>query len=180
MIPDQLDKKILQKMSKGINSYNELAKECNVTRSTIYRRVALLEKNGLLLRITRSAVDYEKLELVTLCLTLKVAFNSQEKVLNALKEHESVKFLWRAYGEYNIVAVAFCSKGTEGEIIAEIRGILEKWAGVDMKVSVGFAWEKMEFTPFNEEAHQETQTLLIAQKTNKQPLPRFKNRSHVN
>jgi len=174
MIPDQLDKKILQKMSKGINSYNELAKECNVTRSTIYRRVALLEKSGLLLRITRSAVDYEKLELVTLCLTIKVAFNSQEKVLNALKEHESVKFLWRAYGEYNIFAVAFCSKGTEGEIIAEIRGLLEKWAGVDMKVSVGFAWEKMEFTPFNEEARRKS-NITIARENEQKVIAGIKN-----
>src|SRR3990172_11783454 len=62
---DDLDKHILQQMSRGISSYEDLSRECNVTRSTIYRRVALLEKRGLIRRTTRTVVDYEKLDIVT-------------------------------------------------------------------------------------------------------------------
>jgi DNA-binding Lrp family transcriptional regulator len=178
VVPDELDKRILQKMSKGISSYDELAHNCGVTRSTIYRRVAMLEKNGFLRKATRSVVNYEKLDIVTIFVTIRVAQISQEKILKVFKSNNTLKFLWRTYGHYNIVAVFFCSRGNEGEIINEIMTVLERYAAVEVHVSVGFTWEKMEFTPFSEASH-ETQAVPIAQKTNNQSSFRTKNTSHA-
>jgi len=157
---DSLDKRILQQMSKGINSYEDLAHECNVTRSTIYRRVASLEKRGLIRRITRSVVDYEKLGIVTLCFAFKISQSNQKRAFAALKSSKKVKLLWRTFGDYNAIFVAFCNKGEEGESIGELKTILEKCGATDINTSVGFIWEKIDFSPFNDEAYDKKQLKL--------------------
>ena len=43
MAPNYLDRKIIQYLSTGINSYQELARICGVTRNTVYRRIAPLK-----------------------------------------------------------------------------------------------------------------------------------------
>ncbi len=123
---DSLDKQILQQMSNGINSHEDLAHKCNVTRSTIYRRVASLEKRGFIRRITRSVVDYAKLGIVTICFAFKINQSNQKRAFAALQSHRRVKMLWRAFGDHNAIFVAFCNKGEEGQIIGELKTILEK------------------------------------------------------
>ena len=157
---DSLDKQILQQMSQGINSYEDLAHKCNVTRSTIYRRVDSLEKRGLIRRITRSVVDYEKLDVVAVCFAFKISQSDQKHVFAALKAHKKVKLLWQTFGDHNAIFLAFCSKGEEGEIISELKGILEKYSATEINVSVGFSWEKIDFTPFSEENQNEKQLKL--------------------
>lgn len=148
---DSLDKQILQQMSRGVNSYEDLSHKLNVTRSTIYRRVDSLEKRGLIHRITRSEVDYEKLEVVAVCFAFKISLTNQKRIFSALKAHKRVKLLWRAFGDHNAVFLAFCSRGEEGEVISELKGILEKYAATEITVSVGFGWEKTDFSPFSDE-----------------------------
>lgn len=160
-IVDELDRRILQRMSSGINSYDDLSHECNVTRSTIYRRVALLEKRGLIRRITRTSVDYGRLNIVTLCFACRVNQAALKKTFAVLKDHERVKLLWRTYGYHNMVFIVFCEKGDEGVIIDEINSILEKFGAADINVSVGFKWEKMDFTPFTDELQQDKQQLKL-------------------
>lgn len=45
---DDLDKKILQNLSVGVESYQQLAKTCNITRNKLYRRIASLENRGII------------------------------------------------------------------------------------------------------------------------------------
>jgi DNA-binding Lrp family transcriptional regulator len=148
---DDLDKRILQQMSKGINSYEELAHDCNVTRSTVYRRVTHLEKEGYIKRVTRTIVDYEKLNIVTICFASKMSQANQKRGFTALKSHKRVKLFWRTYGDHNLIFLVFCEGGEEGEIISELKTLLEKYGATEINVSVGFAWEKMDFTPFTDE-----------------------------
>jgi hypothetical protein len=61
-----------------------------------------------------------------------------------------LKFIWKTYGTHNIVTIAICSKGEEGELILKIRKMLAK-----MKiehhasdVSIGFNWQKVDMAPF--------------------------------
>ena len=157
---DSLDKQILQQMSSGINSYEDLAYKCNVTRSTIYRRVTALEKRGLIRRITRSVVDYEKLGIVTICFAFKISQSNQKRAFVALKFHKRVKMMWRTFGDHNVIFLAFCNRGEEGEIIAELKTILEKCAATEISTSIGFVWEKIDFTPFSDEANYEKQLKL--------------------
>jgi DNA-binding Lrp family transcriptional regulator len=148
---DDLDKRILQQMSKGISSYEELAKDCNVTRSTVYRRVTELEKEGYIRRITRTVVDYEKLDVRTICFACKVSEANQKRTFAALKTHKRVKLLWRTFGDHNVIFMVFCNRGEEGQAIGELRATLEKCGANEINVSVGFVWEKMDFTPFIDE-----------------------------
>lgn len=157
---DDLDKHILQQMSRGISSYDDLSRECKVTRSTVYRRVALLEKRGLIRRITRTIVDYEKLDIVTLCFACRINQAALKKTFTTLKVHRRVKLMWRTYGDHNVIFIVFCEKGSEGEIIGEIRTILEKCGTTDVSVSVGFMWEKMDFTPFSDDLQEDKQLKL--------------------
>jgi DNA-binding Lrp family transcriptional regulator len=157
---DDLDKQILQQMSKGISSYEELAQDCNVTRSTVYRRVTSLEKRGLIHRITRTIVDYEQLGIVTICFASKMSQANQKRAFTALKSHKKVKLLWRTYGDHNLIFLVFCERGDEGEIISEMKTLLEKHGATDVNVSVGFAWEKTDFSPFSDETPDEKQLKL--------------------
>jgi DNA-binding Lrp family transcriptional regulator len=154
---DDLDRRILQQMSRGISSYEELSRECNVTRSTVYRRVTLLEKRGFIQRITRTVVNYEKLDIVTLSFASRISHANLGKTLATLKSHEKVKLLWRTYGDHNLLFMVFCQKGEEGETIDEMTSILEKCAATEISVSVGFAWEKLDFTPFSDEVEEDKQ-----------------------
>lgn len=157
---DDLDKHILQQMSRGISSYEDLSRECKVTRSTVYRRVAQLEKEGFIRRITRTVVDYEKLDIVTLCFACRISQTTLKKASATLKVHRRVKLLWKTYGDHNVIFIVFCEKGKEGEIISEIKTILEKCGAAEISVSVGFTWEKMDFTPFSDELQEDKQLKL--------------------
>jgi hypothetical protein len=86
---------------------------------------------------------------VTIGVTLPQA--KQDKAINLLSTNKKVKFLWRSYGDHNLTLVAFCSKGGEGKIIQEIKTILEGLNAELIHVSVGFLWEKMNYSPFDDQ-----------------------------
>jgi len=131
---DELDKKIIQEMGRGINSYDSLAQKCNVTRSTIYRRVNRLEETKVITRQTRVVPNFEKLNRIALTVGINVAQKDEQKVIDALKNCDDIKMMWRTYGAYNLILITFCSKGDEGNKINKIRAILEEFTvkSVDM------------------------------------------------
>ena len=49
----------------------------------------------------------------------------------------------------NLILVAFCPKGKEGEVIQEIEASLEVLKAEHICVSVGYVWEKMSYSPFD-------------------------------
>ena len=149
MTLDDLDRKIIQYLSAGTSSYQELARTCNVTRNTIYRRIAALEKEGTIKNTLHCIVNLEQMDLVPVSIGVRIHQSNQDKAINLLTTNGNVRFLWRTYGEYNLILVAFCPKGKEGEVIQEIEAALEALKAEHICVSVGYVWEKMSYSPFD-------------------------------
>jgi DNA-binding Lrp family transcriptional regulator len=143
-----LDKNILQEMSRGVSSYDDLAQKLNVNRSTIYRRVRALERSKIISRQTRVSVNFAKLDLISILIGANISNDNAPRVIAYLSGHPCVKMIWQAFGVYNLFAVLFCEKGDEGNKIFEIRKILEDLQVDLFDISVGFKWQKMETTPF--------------------------------
>jgi DNA-binding Lrp family transcriptional regulator len=148
---DALDKLIIQHLSTGINSYEQLAQTCGVTRNTIYRRINFLENNGIIKNTIKCTLNFEQLGITPVIIGAEVPIIDLDRTLNLLSAHRNVRFLWRTYGEFTVSLVAFCQKGQEGELIQSIRAIFESINIMNIKVSTGFVWEKMEFSPFERE-----------------------------
>ena len=142
MALDELDKKILQNLSAGTSSYEELARTCNVTRNTVYRRIASLENKGIIKNTLNCIVNMEQMDITPVTIGIKIPQISIDKAIIMLAANQSVRFLWRTYGDYNLALVAFCEKGQEGEVIQDIRGVLEELNAEQVCVSVGFVWKK--------------------------------------
>jgi len=114
---DKLDEKILHHISIGANSYDELAKLCNVTRSTVYRRIRKLEKAKVILHKVKFAVDITKLNITPLAVGINVAQSDEDRAIALLKNCPKISFLWRTYGAHNIALIALCKRGEEGQLI---------------------------------------------------------------
>jgi|WetSurMetagenome_2_1015567.scaffolds.fasta_scaffold423057_1 DNA-binding Lrp family transcriptional regulator len=155
MILDNLDKKILQSLTTGTSSYQELARNCDVTRNTVYRRIASLESRGIIKNTLRCIVNFEKLDITTITVGAKVSQNEQRKALQMLAAHRNVRLLSRSYGSHNITLVIFCYKGKEGEVIQSVSSILEEVNATDVDISVGFSWEKMDLTTLDSQLETE-------------------------
>jgi DNA-binding Lrp family transcriptional regulator len=149
MTLDDLDRKIIQYLSAGTSSYQELARTCNVTRNTIYRRIAALEKEGTIKNTLHCIVNLEQMDLVPVSIGVRIHQSNQDKAINLLTTNGNVRFLWRTYGEHNLILVAFCPKGKEGEVIQEIKASLEDLNAEHICISVGYVWEKMSYSPFD-------------------------------
>jgi DNA-binding Lrp family transcriptional regulator len=145
---DDLDRKILLHLSKGVNSYSELAEKCGVARNTIYRRISRLEEGKIIDRKIRAIPNFMILNLSAICVMMDIAQSEVNKVINFLKRLSQVKFLWRTFGAYNITAVIICNKGEEGKCISNLREVLEKMRITPNKfeTSISFSWEKIEFS----------------------------------
>jgi len=135
-------------MSKGVSSYEDLARKCSVTRSTIYRRVSHLENSRVITHLLRVALDFEKLNRVALSIAIDIAHADEEKAIEMLKKCEDTKFIWRTYGAHNIVLITFCERGEEGIVINRIREILEPLSVRLIETCIGFTWEKIDTSPF--------------------------------
>ena len=135
-------------MGKGINSYEALAQKCNVTRSTIYRRINRLEEMQVITRQTRVVLDFEKLDRIAVAVGINVAQKDEQNVIDALKACAEVKMMWRTYGAHNLILVIICGKGDEGNKINKLRALLEEFTVKSVDICVGFGWEKMDMTPF--------------------------------
>jgi DNA-binding Lrp family transcriptional regulator len=148
IVLDELDKRILHELCTGIYSYDQLAHACNVTRNTIYRRVGRLEKAHAISKRVMAIPDFQKLGLSAICIGINVAYEHLEDVISIIKQQVDTKFLWRTYGIHQCVFVMACEKGCEGAAIAKLRQALVKFQIAEMHVSIGFIWEKMDFTPY--------------------------------
>ncbi len=146
---DQLDKQILNRLSQGITSYQELARECNTSRNTIYRRFKLLEESGVIIGITRGTINYQKLHLKNIGIALNVGQKFQDELVEKLKEYSRVKYVFRSFGEHNVVAIALCEADRVGETISDIKNILESYSVTGLSIDIKFICEKADPTPFD-------------------------------
>ena len=148
VVLDDLDKKLLHELCSGVRSYDELARLCKVTRGTIYRRIAKLEKMQVITKMIRAIPDLAKLNLSAICIGTEVAYENMDKAVDLLKALPNVKFLWKTYGAHQIIIILICEKGCEGDAINEVRQALMNLNTGTFHISIGFAWEKMDFAPF--------------------------------
>jgi DNA-binding Lrp family transcriptional regulator len=148
---DDLDKKLLRYLSIGTGSYEELARLCNVTRNTVYRRIASLENRGIIKNTLNCVINLEQMDITPVTMGVTIKQTEEDQAINLLSTNKNVRFLWRTYGEHNITLIAFCAKGKEGEIIQGIRAILEQVNAEKISVSIGFVWEKMNYSAFDDQ-----------------------------
>jgi DNA-binding Lrp family transcriptional regulator len=146
MFIDKLDEKIIHYLTIGANSYDELAKLCNVTRSTAYRRIRRLEKEKIIVRRIKFAVDITKLDITPLAVGINIANSDEEQAIALLKDLPKISLLWRTYGAHNIALLATCKRGEEGLVIHDIRKSLQKLDVKAIDTCVGFIWEKADMT----------------------------------
>lgn len=150
IVLDELDKKIIGHLCRGVYSYKELGKHCRVGHSTIYRRIDRLEKIGAINKRIMAIPNFTKLDLSAIGITMDVNQLDVDKVIEFLKELPTVKLLWRSYGSYNVTALLVCTQGHEGVCISKIREGLEKMEIRIQKFDafVSFTWEKVHFSPY--------------------------------
>jgi len=102
MALDDIDRKTIQYLSSGTSSYQELAQTCNVTRNTIYLRIAALEKEGIIKNTLRRIVNLEQMDLAAIIFGVKIHEINLDKAINFLTTNGQVRFLWRTFGDNNL------------------------------------------------------------------------------
>jgi len=147
---DDLDLRILRCLGEGIYSYNEIAKACGVSRNTVYRRISRLEETGVIRKKLAAVINYKKLNYSVVIIGIKLAsIESLDKAVSFLKVQHNVKFIWKTYGDHDLIVVIFCDKETVGECIHNFKKALEKLGVSSSKydISVSISWEKMDLSP---------------------------------
>jgi DNA-binding Lrp family transcriptional regulator len=150
---DATDKLIVKYISKGIHSYNDLSKLCNIGRNTVYRRIEKLEKTGIIDKMVMAIPDFERLELSAIIIGINVKAQEVDRTADYLKKQSQVKFIWKTYGTHDLVFTMICSKGEEGTCIHSMKSALENLnigiSGFDSSTS--FSWSKIDFCPYFED-----------------------------
>jgi DNA-binding Lrp family transcriptional regulator len=147
---DWLDREIIQHLSEGIHSHQDLANECHVSRNTIYRRIIHLEKENILTQNMQWSINYLKLGISRINIAMNVNQENLPELLEALKAYPRTKQLYKAYGTHNIVLVAYCDYSKEGQTINEIKALSEKFNVQRMDISICFSYEKIDLKPFSD------------------------------
>jgi DNA-binding Lrp family transcriptional regulator len=145
---DELDKRIIQSMSRGFHSYDELAKNLHVTRSTIYRRIRRLEKVRIISRQIMGVPDFTRLGLSAILIGMNIAHEDLAAATDVLVKQDDVKLVWKSYGSHDIIVAIVCEKGCEGKAIFDLREKLAKLRITGFDYSIGFNWEKVDFSPY--------------------------------
>jgi DNA-binding Lrp family transcriptional regulator len=148
IVLDDLDKCIMHHICEGIYSYANLAEMCNVTRGTVYRRLNRLEKIQAISRKIAAIPNFAMLNLSSLCIGVNIAHEDEDKAIELLRNLFQVKFIWKTYGTHNLIIIAICNKGEEGELIFKLRETLEKTKIHAFDVSIGFSWQKVDIIPY--------------------------------
>jgi DNA-binding Lrp family transcriptional regulator len=149
---DPIDKQILHHFSQGTASYQELSRQCNVSRNTIYRRLKTLQEKGIIRSTTLAVINYQAINIKVIGITINVSQKLQDELVMRLKEYSRIKFLYKSFGVHNVVALAYCDEEQVGETISNIKMILESYGVAKYDIDVSFTCEKAEFTPFEHDA----------------------------
>jgi len=150
---DETDQKIIFHICNGIHSYSELADLTDVSRNTVYRRINKLEENGMIQKRVMAVPDFEKIGFSSIIIGINVGLGDMKRTIRFLKRQNRIKFLWKTYGKYEVVALLMCKKDSVGNCINNLKEFLEDLE-VDIKefeASPSISWEKVDLTPFETE-----------------------------
>ena len=147
---DEIDRKIVKYVCKGIYSYEELAKLCGVSRNTVYRRIDSLEKNEIIERRIMAQPNFENLDLAVVIFGMNVSPKDLDKAVDYLKRLTKVNLLWKTYGAHDIVFGIICDKADVGTCIQNLKKSLEEH---DIRIirldsSTSISWEKIDLSPY--------------------------------
>ena len=145
---DELDKRIIQSMSRGVYSYDELAEKLQVTRSTIYRRISRLEEMHIISRQIMGVPDYTRLGLSAIVVGLNIAHEDAAAAADLLVRQDNIKLVWTTYGKHDLIVILVCEKGCEGQAIFDFREKLAKLRVTGFDISIGFSWGKVDLSPY--------------------------------
>jgi len=135
-------------MSRGVYSYDELAEKLHVTRSTIYRRISRLEKTNIISKRIMGIPAYPKLGLSAILIGIDIAHEDTATAVDLLVKQNDIKLVWKTYGKHNLIIAIVCEKGCEGKAIFDLRERLSKLKITGFDYSIGFSWEKVDFSPY--------------------------------
>ncbi|MEM0215922.1 MAG: winged helix-turn-helix transcriptional regulator [Candidatus Bathyarchaeia archaeon] len=146
---DELDLKILKHICEGLYSYDDLAKRCGASRNTIYRRISKLENMGIIKKRITAIPDFSKIGFSAVIIGINLNPKDIDRAISFLKTQHQVKFLWRTYGQHDIIAAILCDKDDVGTCIYNIRKALEEQGihVIRLDISVSVMWEKMHIVP---------------------------------
>ena len=147
---DEVDKKILNHICEGASSLSEIGDKCGLSHNTISRRVNKLEENGFLKEKMMATPHFEKMgySAVIAGISLGLGANTGEAI-DILNQDSDVKFLWKTFGEHDIVAVVLCDQENIGSCIEGLRQRLVN-AGIELEevdISTSTSWEKLQLAP---------------------------------
>jgi len=147
---DDVDMKILLNLSSGVISYAKLAENCEVGLNTLYRRIRRLVAEDFIVKKIRGIPNFTKLNLSAINVMLDISESEVDRVTKLLKNQSPVKFLWKTFGIYNIIAVIICKNGEEGMCISQLRTVLEKMRVTINKfeTAISYSWKKIDLSPF--------------------------------
>lgn len=147
---DEVDRKIVEHVCDGIHSYTELAEKVGVSRNTVYRRLKDLEDKGMIKKKGVAIPDFEKMGFSSVIVGLNIKTDCVEKVVDYLKGLDNIKFLWKTYADFEIVAVLICDKRNVGTCINSLKNALSELDVEvnDFSASPSISWEKIDFSPF--------------------------------
>lgn len=77
--------KILRYLSKGLYSYEDLAKHCGVGQNTVYRRITKLEKEGVIKRIIMAIPDFSKIGFSAVFIGMNLNTKDIDRAVSFLK-----------------------------------------------------------------------------------------------
>ncbi len=147
---DEVDKKIIEFVCDGVYSHSELADMVGVSRNTVYRRLKDLEDRGIIKKKGMAVPDFEKIGFSSVIIGINVRNSNLDELIDYLKDQNNIKFLWKTYADFEVVAVLMCDKENVGACINSLKNALSK---LDIKVedfsaSPSISWEKIDFSPF--------------------------------
>jgi hypothetical protein len=64
------------------------------------------------------------------------------------RAQNDVKLIWKTYGRHDMVITMICEKGCEGKAIFDFREKLVKLEITGFDYSIGFSWDKVDFSPY--------------------------------
>lgn len=121
-----------------------------MSRNTVYRRLENLEDNGIIKKRIMAVPDFEKMGFQIVIIGLNVGIGDVDEVVDYLKGLDDIKFLWKTYTDFEIVAVLVCDKRNVGTCINSLKNALSELDVEvdDLSAFPSISWEKIDFSPF--------------------------------
>ncbi|WGI17755.1 winged helix-turn-helix transcriptional regulator [Methanonatronarchaeum sp. AMET-Sl] len=119
---DTLQKQILNELYEGRSSYSEIGEKLDISQTTVYRKIKEMEEEGYIQKNRAILPNYNKLDISVVALGISLKdIESEDKVIDILKNDEYSNILFRGYLEHSIISILFCEEGKAGKAVKKIK-----------------------------------------------------------